>query len=260
MVRLGSAELLFYFSATQMDSSCIVHSHFSSPGKVQVDFFVMARCPDAQFCEQNFAEGIQAVASIIDLNLNYIANVSSTGAFTCRHGPDECTGDMQQLCVRESLDGAAAPTGEPLFFDFALCQSQTRYNIPANGEACNQQAQTGLDWNVVETCVNGTLGAKLLDASIARMVPGTNDSISCTINLNTEFWCQHNDDWFGCTEGTTTQAFVAAVCERYTGSSPPTACQQYYARKAAAAPKFALFQAKDDAREEDAEQEERRVE
>lgn len=76
--------------------------YISFLGNVVVDFYVMAKCPDAVFCELNFLPGISAVASIIDLNINYIANETEPGSgqFECRHGPGECTGDIQQLCVR----------------------------------------------------------------------------------------------------------------------------------------------------------------
>lgn len=160
---------------------------------------------------------------------------------------------MQQLCVRDQLDGARAAAGEPLFFDFALCQSATRLTIPTNGEACASQTSPLIDWPEVEACVNGTQGPKLLDQSIAQMVPGTNDSISCTINLNSAFWCQHNEDWFGCTEGTTTDAFIASVCKRYTGPNPPPACLPKEGKPTIGrptptpAPRFALFDAKAEA-------------
>ena len=39
---------------------------------VEVDFFVMSRCPDAQVCEEAFAETINEVGSIVDLRVNYI--------------------------------------------------------------------------------------------------------------------------------------------------------------------------------------------
>jgi hypothetical protein len=178
---------------------------------------------------------VSAVAAIINLNLVYIANETSTGEFACRHGPGECTGDMQQLCVRQYsiehpeleavdlLSSRSYPQQAPLWYEFAVCQSNTSYNIPANGQACAESL--GYSWSEIDDCVTSGEGAKLLQASIEQIVPSTNDSISCTINMNHVFWCQHNDDWFGCTEGNTVEAFIASVCARYTGPTMPPSCQ-----------------------------------
>ena len=197
----------------------------ADPGAVAVDFFVMSRCPDAVFCESWFAPALAAVSSIVDLRLNYIANETAPGVFVCRHGPAECEGDMQQLCARQHAPPQKQQRRDdgsnPVWFDFALCQSNSSKLIPTNGASC--AASVGLDFSTIDSCVQGGEGASLLSASAARRT-NANESISCTINLNEQFYCQHNGDWVGCTEGTSPDEMVAAVCKRYTGTNPPQAC------------------------------------
>lgn len=115
---------------------------------------------------------------------------------------------------------------------FVACMTNTSYDIPDNGLDCANQF--GLDWNAINACTTGQQGIELFQASIAKVRPGTNDTISCTINLNQEFWCQHNGDWVGCTEGNTADDFVKAVCSRYTGPQTPPVCQQYIETSAVA--------------------------
>ena len=95
--------------------------------------------------------------------------------------------------------------------------SEDQYDIPNNGLSCANTL--GLDWNVINKCVTSGEGSQLFSESIKRVRPGTNDTISCTINMNDEFWCQHNGEWVGCDEGNDSASFVKAVCKRYQGQS-----------------------------------------
>jgi hypothetical protein len=69
---------------------------------VRVDLFVMSKCPgsltsisdnitDAYACEVLFQPVIAKVGNIVDLNLNYIAQVDNTQptGFHCLHGQTE---------------------------------------------------------------------------------------------------------------------------------------------------------------------------
>lgn len=171
--------------------------------------------------EQTFLDGITAVSDIINLNLRYIANETSPGSeqFVCRHGPNECAGDILQLCVRSIYPETRD------WFDFVVCMSKNASDIPMNGEEC--ASQFDFDWSEIDSCTKNGQGLQLLQDSISYVHPGTNETISCTINMEQTFWCQHNEDWFGCTEGTTSEDFIRAVCKRYQGIQTPTVCQQY---------------------------------
>jgi len=191
-------------------------------GTVKVDFYVMSKCPDAQVCEQTFGDAIIKLNSIIDLQVNYIAKGDPSN-YTCLHGPTECVGNTQQLCV-ESIYRNTSGVSPLVWWEFDVCQSATRTEIPGNGPACAQTL--GLNYDKISSCANSTVGSKLLNDSFTRTkVAG--ETISCTINLNNQFWCQHNGPWVNCTEGNDQASFIKAVCKRYSGGNPPSICNSY---------------------------------
>jgi len=81
---------------------------------------------------------------------------------------------------------------------------------------------TGMNYSVIENCVQQQ-GPQLLQSSINK-ISNTNESISCTINLNGVFWCQHNGDWVGCDQGNTSNDLVTSICALYSGPNQPEIC------------------------------------
>lgn len=202
--------------------------------KVDVEMFVMSKCPDAATCQSAFAPALHALSNIINFNIRYIATVvNRTGEVQCPHGTGECEGNMQQLCARSvgetraHLADARRRNQLPSWFDFVLCQSENMYSIPKNGQSCAQK--TNLPWSAISQCVSGGEGEALLKESVTHLQT-KDDRTSCTLNLNSKFWCQHNGGWERCSEGNTSQALIAAVCKRYEGQGTPAVCSNFLQR------------------------------
>jgi len=193
-----------------------------SAGSVKVDFYVMSKCPDAAVCESTFGNAVIQLASIIDFHVDYIAKGDPSN-YTCLHGPTECVGNTQQLCA-QSIYGNTSTPSTLSWWSFAMCQSQTRTQIPDNAQSCANTLS--LSFPKISACTNSSQGALLLQESFNR-TRAASETISCTVNLNNQFWCQHNGPWVNCAEGNTEAAFIKAVCKRYTGTNPPPACSQY---------------------------------
>ncbi|CAL1168489.1 unnamed protein product [Cladocopium goreaui] len=68
--------------------------------KVQVEFFVMSKCPDAKACEDSFLPVLQDLRSLVDLKFTYIGSAEGQEV-QCMHGPSECEGDKQRLCIQQ---------------------------------------------------------------------------------------------------------------------------------------------------------------
>jgi len=211
-------------------------SSISADDRVKVSFYVMSKCPDATICESLFGPVVQKLSSIIDLHVDYIER----GAFSlqnqsCLHGPTECVGNMQQLCVQDlsstyaphkhsvsMTTSARAAADQTLWWNFAQCQTADRLNIPDNSATC--ASSVGLSQSTIDDCVS-TKGPQLLyDSAIRTQKAG--QSVSCTMTINDKFWCQHDSTWKNCPEGITAAAFQNAICGRYTGPTPPLVCQQ----------------------------------
>lgn len=77
---------------------------------IQLDLFVMSRCPDARRCEERINEVLSVVHGITDVRTYYIADYKGP-AITCKHGEDECAGDKQQLCAWYYAPGEASAGG-----------------------------------------------------------------------------------------------------------------------------------------------------
>jgi len=187
---------------------------------VRIDLFVMALCPDAYVCETTYAPVISQVGSIVDLHLNYIANVTSSkhaavSDFSCMHGPNECVGDTQQLCAYY-YDSSRNYT----WWNFVQCQDASQDNIPYNGESCAQQV--GLNYKLLSDCSNGSLGVDLFTKSIETTNQAGVD-VSCTIYIQNQLFCVHNGDWQNCKTHEVSQ-IVAYICQQYKGPNPPPAC------------------------------------
>jgi hypothetical protein len=202
--------LLLFVTALVVLQSCSV---LADP--VRVDLFVMSRCPDALVCEQLFAPVINAVGTIVDLHVNYIADYNpSTKQFTCLHGPGECTGNMQQLCAY-----AHYPSNYT-WWRFILCQDKTQKHIPANGASCARFV--GMQYSTIDACVKGDEGRNLFIDSI-NFTKSKGIQHSCTVNINDQLYCIHDGNWQNCKSHDVKQ-IISYICNLYNGPDKPPAC------------------------------------
>lgn len=181
---------------------------------VQVDFFVMSRCPDAAFCETLFLPYLLQLSSIVKFTLSFIASKSSANEFQCMHGESECRGNKQQLCIQKFYSST-------IFLNYLLCQSADISRIPDNGEECARNLT--INWSDVQTCVNSNQSNELFDQAWQR-TQAAGARKSCTMHLNGKFWCMHDRYWANCSEGTDAKNFIKAICSRYGGKTPPKEC------------------------------------
>ena len=184
---------------------------------IQVDFFVMSRCPDAAFCESLFFPSLIQLSSIVNFTLSFIASKSPTNEFQCMHGQNECLGNRQQLCIQNMY----SPT---ISLKYLLCQSSDITLIPDNGETCAKNASEGaINWSDVQACVNSERSNELFDRALQRTQAAAAMK-SCTIHMNGKFWCMHDRYWQNCSEGSDPTSFIRAICSRYSGRNPPKEC------------------------------------
>jgi len=177
----------------------------------------MSKCPDAKLCETLFAPGLIKLASIINFTVSYIGKEEKSNTFECMHGPDECTGDKQQLCV-QSL------TSQTNLIKFLQCQSSRMENIPNNGEQCVKLAAgDSLKWSDVQTCVTSNKANDLMHQALER-TQAASVTKSCTIHLNGKHWCMHDGSWIRCSEGHDEMSLIKAICSRYSGPNRPLEC------------------------------------
>jgi len=138
----------------------------AAPPKVEVDFYVMSKCPYAANFVQNFQQTVfsqTGLSDILQITMNYIASVDPTEptGFYSKHGQSEVYGDFTELCVDTLTKSNADPF---IWWKFVVCLDNNYGDIPDNVQSC--ASSLGLDYNVIQKCVNSTISSNLLKHSI----------------------------------------------------------------------------------------------
>jgi len=140
--------------------------------KVSIQLGVMSRCPDALLCESTFNDVLSRVIDKVDISLVYIAKINSSEpdfGISCLHGPEECAGNVQQLCANKY-----APSKKN-WWEFVRCQNyQGRESIGEPDVALKCAHTAGIDWKTsgVGQCTGldgngkGSEGVALLKKSV----------------------------------------------------------------------------------------------
>lgn len=154
--------------------------------KVQVEFFVMSKCPDAKACEDSFLPVLQDLRSLVDLKFTYIGSAEGQEV-QCMHGPSECEGDKQRLCIQQVASVEHLIT-------FAQCQDRDQSAITSNGEACAKESSFLKE--DLDDCVKKD-GDKLLKASVQK-ASDLFVQTCCTVWVADEAFCVHDGTWKDC--------------------------------------------------------------
>ncbi|KXN86262.1 hypothetical protein AN958_10124 [Leucoagaricus sp. SymC.cos] len=199
----------------QTQSSNIV----PTDAKVSVQLGVMSKCPDALLCEATFNTVLEKVKYKMDLSLVYIARFDDSDpdfGVTCLHGPEECAGNVQQLCVNRYAT-------KEQWWDFVQCQNfggKDAIGKPEVALRCAGAAQ--IDWETsgagrcagLDGSSKGLEGVQLLHESV-KLGQTLNITTSCTILISARKICVHDSTWKECEGGHTVNDFVRQINEEY---------------------------------------------
>jgi len=187
--------------------------------KVPVQLGVMSKCPDALLCEGVFNQVIPKVENKIDISTVYVAKIDpkdETFGVTCLHGPQECAGNVQQLCV-------FAHESRKVWWEFDQCQNfEGREQIGTPELALKCARTAGIDWEASETgqCAGldgsgtGEEGIALLKKSV-KLGKEMDITKSCTIVINGRKVCVHDSTWKECENGHSVGDFVRQINDEY---------------------------------------------
>ncbi|EKM80293.1 hypothetical protein AGABI1DRAFT_113492 [Agaricus bisporus var. burnettii JB137-S8] len=188
--------------------------------RVPVQLGVMSKCPDALLCESTFNEVLGKVGDKMDLSLVYVAKFDESepdfGGIICKHGAEECAGNVQQLCIAKY----ASPDQ---WWNFVQCQNfegTAQIGKPSVALKCAEAAQ--IDWNAsgAGQCAgeDGSgkedEGVDLLRKSV-RLAHDLEVTKSCTIIINSRRVCVHDGTWKECEGGHTVNDFVRQINDEY---------------------------------------------
>ncbi|KAJ7904507.1 hypothetical protein B0H14DRAFT_2663162 [Mycena olivaceomarginata] len=195
-------------------------SPFQEHIRVPVELGVMSRCPDALLCESVFDQVVKQVGpQKVDLSLIYVATLNSSDTefgITCMHGPGECAGNVQQLCVAKYASPSA-------WWKFVQCQnSHGRYQvgIPDLTLQCARTANIDWEGSGVASCVGLDVSGKAEEGKeLLRQSALLGKSLgiekSCTVLINRKKVCVHDGTWQECDGGHDVEDFVQRINSEY---------------------------------------------
>ncbi|SCV72341.1 BQ2448_3878 [Microbotryum intermedium] len=206
-------------SSSRSQTSFKVQIDPEKDNKVPVRLAVMSKCPDAELCESIFDRVLDQVGTLVDIKLLYIGNFvqgrrpGKDDHVECKHGPSECTGNIQQLCAAkywQGVDGSVNPWAT--WWNFVQCQNYnglSRIGTERLAQSC--ASVVGKEWSgAVEECANSFEGVDLLRESV-RATKALELGKSCSIVIDGELVCVRDGRWVDCEEGHEVGDFVRLV-------------------------------------------------
>ncbi|KAJ4457718.1 putative leucine rich repeat protein [Paratrimastix pyriformis] len=208
--------------------------------RVKVEYYGEAKCPDMASLSEQFVQVQEAVGSIMDLTIGYIAEPLATYPTGFWHfsplpstllhtaadhtgppshprqphaqGQSEAIGDMFELCALNKYPLAAA-------LQYMHCLNQNQSRIPLPSDECAQAL--GLNATDLQTCAFEH-GPALLTAS-AKQASAAGAVWSPTLYIAGKRSCLW--DLFPCETPQGAPDIIKAICKQYQGAQPlPDAC------------------------------------
>ncbi|XP_041059644.1 gamma-interferon-inducible lysosomal thiol reductase-like [Carcharodon carcharias] len=135
-------------------------------------------------------------------------NESGKWIFSCQHGEQECTGNMIETCLMQSLQDPRR------YFPVIFCMESAE-NVVAAAPLCLKVYEPQVPWADIENCVTGNLGNKLMHQ---------NAELTKALNPPHEYvpWILVNGKHTEDLEDEAVNSLFNLVCSMYSGVKPKT--------------------------------------
>ncbi|RDA84264.1 hypothetical protein CP532_1990, partial [Ophiocordyceps camponoti-leonardi (nom. inval.)] len=187
---------------------------------VPLEAHIISKCPDTRDAMRELILPVmQQVADKVDFRLNYIGTPVGDDGIKCKHGPDECMGNIVELCARELYPDAKTSLG------FIYCLTRQYREIPKQALVEDCALEHRVDVKALNECAtrdDGAHGLSLLRESV-KHTASANVTISCTIRLNDEIYCiRDGGKWIQCPHGPGVSDLVAAIEKLHGSDASPS--------------------------------------
>lgn len=187
--------------------------------KVPLEIYIMSKCPDATYCVANLiVPTLERIAPITDFTLSFIGSSTADGV-SCKHGPEECLGNIIHLCgAHLSSPPFPPPTDRYIGFSNCLLGNYTRIGQEDYVRDCAKKGLRGARFEQVNKCAsdlgeNG--GFNLLVKSVER-TEAAGVKTSCTVRVEGKTVCVRDGGvWKDCPDGSEVDDLVRLVREAY---------------------------------------------
>ncbi|KAF2672318.1 hypothetical protein BT63DRAFT_369913 [Microthyrium microscopicum] len=188
---------------------------FTLSAPVQLEAHIMSKCPDARDCilDQVVPAMSQLDPKIVNFTLSYIGKVSEgDDGVECMHGPNECLGNILQLCAAKLYPDPKQYLG------FTYCTMKQYDLIPQRSLIQECAAEYGIAFSRLNDCASkddGGYGMRLLRDSVER-TRKAGVTKSCTVRVNETIWCvRDGGEWKECDGGADPKALVDHIQDLY---------------------------------------------
>lgn len=154
---------------------------------------------------------MQDIYDKVEFKLSYIGTMEANdGGVQCKHGPDECLGNILELCAAHLYPDVKTYLG------FTMCLTSDYHQIPEEALVKDCALEHGVDFAKLNDCASrddGAYGQDLLRESVNRTAQA-GVSRSCTVRLDNEIRCiRDGGEWKNCDGGSTPKDLVRDVVE-----------------------------------------------
>lgn len=188
-------------------------------GRVPLEAHIMSKCPDAKDCLHDMIlPAMQNISHKVDFKLSYIGtNTDDDEGVICMHGPEECLGNIIELCAAQLYPDPKTYLG------FVMCMTREYDDIPKRTLVEDCALEHSMSMEDLNNCTNqddGSLSVDMLRASFNRTAEA-GVTKSCTVRLNGQTRCiRDGGEWKDCDGGSTAQDLVADILDQaYSGWS-----------------------------------------
>jgi len=180
---------------------------------VPLEAHIMSKCPDAKDCLKELVlPAMMRVYDKVNFTLSYIGTPTENDGVECKHGPNECMGNILELC-------AAKLYPDPkIYLGFTMCITREYKLIPQRELIEDCALEHGISFEKLNDCAvqdDGALGMGMLRSSVQRSA-GAGVTKSCTVRLDEQIYCIRDDgEWVDCPSGAGVNDLVIAVEKLY---------------------------------------------
>ncbi|KAJ1331598.1 Gamma interferon inducible lysosomal thiol reductase (GILT) [Microdochium nivale] len=140
--------------------------HAAQHNLVPLEAHIMSKCPDAKDCLKELVlPAMMRVYDKVNFTLSYIGTPTENDGVECKHGPNECMGNIIELC-------AAHLYPDPkIYLGFTMCLTRDYKLIPQRALIEDCALEHGIEFDRLNDCAaqdDGAFGMGMLRNSVQR--------------------------------------------------------------------------------------------
>ncbi|KAK4214397.1 hypothetical protein QBC37DRAFT_373028 [Rhypophila decipiens] len=133
---------------------------------VPLEAHIMSKCGDAKDCLKHMVlPAMQRVYDKVNFTLSFIGTPTENDGVACRHGPEECLGNIIELCAQKLYPDPKTYLG------FTMCLTKDYDMIPQRSLVEDCALEHAIDFDKLNECAtkdDGAFGMGMLRGSVKR--------------------------------------------------------------------------------------------